>query len=166
MVSSLEDLLSDIIGTGISHRTASIDDLDILLKFEKDYTTFERDGCRTKVKKYVKSGPIPKTSEEKTNYISNKYIVEYNGSICGTFTFRTMSPSGDKFGRISTIYIMEEYRSKGIGKYIMKTVELLADSLGCALIALAVRENNEVAKKLYISSGFTPSSIELVKVLK
>jgi len=165
---SLESMMKEISTNEnvITHRPASLDDISILLKYEKDYTAFEKNGAHTKVKKYIKSGPIPKTLEEKTKYVSNKYIVEYNGSICGTFTFRTMSPAGDMFGRISTIYVIEEYRAKGIGKYIMKAAESLAVESGCVLMALAVRENNEVAKQLYISSGFEQSSIELVKLLK
>ncbi|MBK9321362.1 MAG: GNAT family N-acetyltransferase [Bdellovibrionaceae bacterium] len=75
----------------------------------------------------------------------------------------------DRFGRkvasINDIAIEPVYRGKGFGKALMKLVEKEARRAGATRIRLHVFHNNEVAKQLYYSMGFSPTNLDMRKDL-
>ncbi len=75
----------------------------------------------------------------------------------------------NRFGRkvisINDIAINTTYRRQGFGKLLMELVEQEAKRHEAVYIRLHVFNHNEVAKQLYLSQGFNPSSIDMKKEL-
>jgi ribosomal protein S18 acetylase RimI-like enzyme len=66
---------------------------------------------------------------------------------------------------INDIKIYENHRGRGLGKQLMALVEREAQKAGAVRVRLHVFSHNEVAKQLYISMGFAPTSIDMKKEL-
>lgn len=49
-----------------------------------------------------------------------------------------------------------DFRGQGIGRELMKKIELHASRTGCCRVTLEVRHDNTAAQKLYRSQGFAP----------
>jgi GNAT superfamily N-acetyltransferase len=62
------------------------------------------------------------------------------------------------FAVVEYVVVDEKYRSKGIGKVLMKSVISLAKSAGCYKIMLTSDNRRERAHKFYKSLGFEPSA--------
>lgn len=56
--------------------------------------------------------------------------------------------------RINGIAILESYRRKGYGKFLLENVLYLLSEMGALKVILFVRENNETARLLYEKFGF------------
>ena len=63
---------------------------------------------------------------------------------------------------IHDVVVSPEFRGKGISKMMLVKVEEIALRLGCCKLTLEVLENNEVAKNLYRSLGFTPYELNSI----
>lgn len=66
---------------------------------------------------------------------------------------------------INDITIQSIYRGRGLGKTLMKLIEEESRKVGAVRIRLHVFDSNEVAKKLYLSMGFVPTSLDMRKEL-
>lgn len=64
-----------------------------------------------------------------------------------TFTARPMI-------NIHDVIVIKEFRGKGVGRKMMEVLEQRAKELRCSRITLEVREDNQIAQKLYKSMGF------------
>ncbi|MBM7835801.1 ribosomal protein S18-alanine N-acetyltransferase [Clostridium sardiniense] len=62
-------------------------------------------------------------------------------------------------GQITNVAVHPEYRGKGIGKKLMKSLISSLKQEDCNSITLEVRESNTVAKNLYKSFGFISEGI-------
>ena len=49
-----------------------------------------------------------------------------------------------------------DFRGQGVGRELLKKIELHATRTGCCRVTLEVRQDNEPAQKLYRSLGFGP----------
>jgi len=80
------------------------------------------------------------------------FLVEVNNLRVGFVWFQIIEKENLAFGW--DIYLEQGYRSKGIGRYVMKKCgeELLSKGIQSAKIC--VFEHNEIARKLYESLGF------------
>lgn len=56
--------------------------------------------------------------------------------------------------------VLKQYRSKGVGKAIIKKIEEIAGEKECCKITLEVQERNTSARKLYQSMGFNDQFLE------
>ena len=66
---------------------------------------------------------------------------------------------------INDIAIHPSFRGRGLGKLLMKFVEVEAAKAHAAYIRLHVFNMNNVAKHLYLTMGFAPTSIDMRKDL-
>lgn len=87
--------------------------------------------------------PLDKTPDKMHKFNEGyKYIYELNGKVVG---FICVNDS-----EISLLYVNTDFRSKGIGRKLLRAGKLIAGEKAY----LEVAYNNERAKKLYISEGF------------
>ncbi len=58
---------------------------------------------------------------------------------------------------ISDLAVLPGNRGRGIGRKLLEAVERKARELGCCKLTIEVQENNQRAKHLYQSLGFSPA---------
>ena len=73
--------------------------------------------------------------------------------------------SGDRHSHIFLIYVLPEYRRKGIGSALMQTAEDYARERGDRQITLQVFTSNETAQALYNKRSFQSYSLLMSKSL-
>jgi GNAT superfamily N-acetyltransferase len=128
-----------------------------VIEFERDGYTISTDKARLDVaavhaylsRSYWSPG-IPKT------------IVQHaiEGALCfGLFTasgeqvgFARAITDGATFAYLADVYVLEEHRGKGLGKWIVETILAHPSLQGLRRILLATRD----AHKLYAQFGFQP----------
>lgn len=84
------------------------------------------------------------------------FIVEYDGEIIGTAAVFLKPESQDHIGEFG-ITVLKDYRSMGLGKYLMKEILKLAEKElkpKPRIIRLGVFSTNKVAISLYEKFGF------------
>jgi len=134
--------------------------LDILLKFDEDNQRINfpkdnpnRDETVKRIKREYKEEP------EGTN------LVIYQGKIIGCLFLKTRYNPYRKcyFGDLRSIYLVEEFRDKGIGEILMSYMEEYFRKKGCKYMFLGTFVGNEKAKRLYKKMGFTEIRILMEK---
>lgn len=73
--------------------------------------------------------------------------------------------SGDRHPHIFLLYVMPEYRHRGIGKALMNYIENWAKQRGYGQIGLQVFQTNIPALDLYHQLGYQEQSLWMVKSL-
>jgi ribosomal protein S18 acetylase RimI-like enzyme len=83
-------------------------------------------------------------------------LAETNNAFVGLLTaFENFSTFTAKpMINIHDVFILQEYRGKGIGRQLMNAVISEAESRKCTRITLEVRDDNVKAQSLYKSLGF------------
>ncbi len=81
------------------------------------------------------------------------YLAECDGRAAGCIALRPMEESG--VCEMKRLYVREEFRGKGIGKYLTKTVLGDAIEIGYHTMRLDTLQRMETARALYTSLGFT-----------
>ena len=61
---------------------------------------------------------------------------------------------------IHDFMVLEDFRGQGIGRALLKEIEIIAHDMGCCKITLEVQENNTPARRLYRSGGFKDSFLD------
>lgn len=86
------------------------------------------------------------------------YILEANGRPVGLALTATSysRESGGKVLWLEELYILEEYRSRGLGREFFAFAEEYARQNGYARIRLEVEEENVRARSLYERLGYVP----------
>lgn len=87
---------------------------------------------------------------EKEN-LENIWVIYSDGSPVGCIAYRKKD---DGVGEVKRLYIVKEYRGKGISKELLKTVECYAKEQGCYTLFLDTRITLEPAVSIYRSFGF------------
>lgn len=78
----------------------------------------------------------------------------------------TVEQGERKCGRVSELFVEEEYRGQGIGKLLMEKMENYFRETGCDDIIIESIFPNKNAQGFYKSLGYKERSIELLKELK
>ncbi len=97
------------------------------------------------------------------------YILEADGKEVGfALTAKTYSrEAGGKVLWLEELYILEEYRSRGLGKEFFALAEKYAADYGFVRIRLEVEEENTRARALYERLGYLPLEYrQMVKELQ
>lgn len=99
---------------------------------------------------------IRKTIDEEYGYIYKPYVAkDEDGNIRGFVILMIVEDEAE----IADIAVDPSSRGLGIGKLLLSYALDYARFYGITNIYLEVRETNEVAKSLYISSGFEPVGV-------
>lgn len=125
--------------TGVTLRNATKDDMDNMFKWEMESVD---KGIRNdpKVIKYIE--------KDVQDSIKITKMIMYKDETIGMFTTDRLEPGSD-YWYIGEIYIVKEYRNKGIGTALLKDEISKHDK-----IKLQVAQSNHGAMKLYKSLGF------------
>lgn len=125
--------------TGVTLRNATKDDTDNMFKWEIESVD---KGIRNdpKVIKYIE--------KDVQDSIKITKMIMYKDETIGMFTTDRLEPGSD-YWYIGEIYIVKEYRNKGIGTALLKDEISKHDK-----IKLQVAQSNHGAMKLYKSLGF------------
>ena len=92
--------------------------------------------------------------QKQANYIGvlvqneNEYIALANCFV----NFSTFKMSS--LINIHDLIVLPDYRGKGVGRFLMKSVKAIARKIDCCKITLEVRNDNQTAQNLYLSEGF------------
>jgi GNAT superfamily N-acetyltransferase len=88
-------------------------------------------------------------------------VAEEIGLVVGTTVMAVLpgfAHGTSPFAIVEYVVVDDKYRSKGIGKLIMKSVISLAKEAGCYKVVLTSDNRRERAHKFYKSLGFEPSA--------
>lgn len=125
--------------TGVTLRNATKDDMDNMFKWEME-----------SVDKGIRNDPkvIKNIEKDVQDSIKITKMIMYKDETIGMFTTDRLEPGSD-YWYIGEIYIVKEYRNKGIGTALLKDEISKHDK-----IKLQVAQSNHGAMKLYKSLGF------------
>jgi len=106
-------------------------------------------------------------------YIENPesiLVAEYNGILAGFIASRSYSfpfklREKDRYAVITDLYVVPEYRGKGIGRRLLEECLSRLKSRGYSRVRITVWVGNRRAIKLYSRSGFKPRFIVMEKIL-
>lgn len=68
-------------------------------------------------------------------------------------------------GRITELYVEDDYRGKGVGKLLMEKLEEYFKVKGCGFIRVEVFEPNKDAHEFYKKMGYGDRNIDMLKLL-
>ncbi|MBQ8623975.1 MAG: GNAT family N-acetyltransferase [Oscillospiraceae bacterium] len=83
--------------------------------------------------------------------LENIWLIYSDNIPIGCIAYRT---KGNGVGEVKRLYIINEYRGKGISKELLNTVECHAKEQGCNTLFLDTRITLEPAVSVYRSYGF------------
>ena len=93
------------------------------------------------------------------------YVAEENEKIVGFITaeiFKKKAWYTVQLGSINNIFVLEEYRNKGIGKALMKTAIDALKEAGITNIQLDTYNRNSNAIKFYEGLGFEKCNLQML----
>ena len=99
-------------------------------------------------------------------------VAEYGGAVAGYCTLLTHCDSGGevdemfyRYSFVSDFGVLENMRSKGIGKALLEECEKAVRAAGIKYLRLAVMAENAGARKFYARAGFGEMRLRLEKKL-
>ena len=78
------------------------------------------------------------------------------GYCCGQIIGTMCRPY--KYGDVTALYVMEEYRRQGIGRRLLASIEKAFHKHDVSHLHISTGSENQIAKALYRSSGFEDTS--------
>jgi len=67
--------------------------------------------------------------------------------------------TGKRGFHLNHLFVIPEFRRKGVGRALLEGVEQAATRNGCSYITVGVAERNTLAHELYLNSGYLPEQI-------
>ncbi len=139
------------------------DVLNTLLKFDEDNQKIN----------FPNDLPNPEVTKEriKKEYMEEKeghFLVKDGKKIIGCLFLKTRyNPYRRcKYGDIRNIYLIEEYRGKGMGKKLLSFADEYFCKKGCKYIFLGTSYYNAISIKVYKSVGYIESRLIMEKMLE
>jgi len=93
-------------------------------------------------------------------------IVTEEGEVVGTLWFAALGEIGQGECFIYDIVVHPDVRGRGYGRAALESLEPVAKELGYDRISLHVFGDNEVARKLYRTSGYVETDVMMRKTLE
>lgn len=105
-----------------------------------------------------------KTLKSKDNFI---YVVEENKKLVGfaSFSIRLVVRYPKPIAELDELFVIPEYRKKGVGKLLMDKILSKAKELNCHRLFIESHYKHEAAHKLYDKLGFTNYGYHFIKDL-
>ncbi len=95
------------------------------------------------------------TQELKDDQLSQYLIARHLGKIIGYVGIWVVLDEA----HVTNVGVLPEYRGKGIGELLMRSIMAVAKTRGAKRMGLEVRKSNFVAQNLYSKLGFEPVRI-------
>ena len=115
--------------------------------------------------KKMRSFTKKRLSRELKNKDHYWYFIKYRGSLAGFINIKTNNIKTLKVGVLEKIYVLPEFRRKGIAKNAIKFILKKFKSQGIKTVTARVYAKNIPSIKLNESLGFVQTSIDLRKNL-
>jgi GNAT superfamily N-acetyltransferase len=99
------------------------------------------------------------------------FVADEDGEIAGYATVLAKVSSGAlddgdlEYAYVADLVVRETYRGRGFGRRLIAKAEAFARDEGAKWLRIGVLAENEVARSLYISAGFSELHIEFEKEL-
>lgn len=99
------------------------------------------------------------------------FVAEEGGEIAGYTTVLAKVRSGElddgdfEYAYVADLVVRERHRDRGIGRKLMAKAEAYARGEGARWLRVSVLAENESARRLYMTSGFSELHVELEKEL-
>jgi ribosomal protein S18 acetylase RimI-like enzyme len=146
----------------INIRTASLNDLDVLLRFEQGVINAERPFDSTLKNKNIEYYDIV---EMITASHIELVVAEMEGEVVGSGYARIQNSKPylkhQQYAYLGFMYVHPEHRGKGINKEIIEALKKWVLSQNITEMRLEVYNNNLGAIKAYQKFGFTEHMIEM-----
>ncbi len=146
----------------INIRTASLNDLDVLLRFEQGVINAERPFDSTLKNKNIQYYDIV---EMITKSHIELVVAEMEGEVVGSGYARIQNSKPylkhQQYAYLGFMYVHPEHRGKGINKEIIEALKKWVLSQNITEMRLEVYNNNLGAIKAYQKFGFTEHMIEM-----
>lgn len=81
-------------------------------------------------------------------------VAEHNNTIIGKMDLMQKKREEKEFLYVERLIISKEYRNKGVGKKFLGFAEAECKKRNLQFLDVAVRDENDIAKKLYTGHGF------------
>ncbi|MFK7951809.1 MAG: GNAT family N-acetyltransferase [Ekhidna sp.] len=146
----------------INTRSATLDDLPILIEFEQGIIDYERPMDPT-----LKEDPI-------SYYDLNKLISSFDSEVIVAIIDNEIIGSGyvkvlkakpylnhDRFGYIGFMFVQPKHRGKGVNKVINEALISWSRKQGLNEIRLEVYDQNDSAIKAYEKAGYSKNLVEM-----
>lgn len=136
----------------ISLRNAEIGDLEVIVQIYN--STIASRMVTADTEPIAVESRIPWFEAHSVNH-RPILVAEINNQICGWISFEPFKtrPAYDQTAEIS-IYIHENYRSKGLGRHLLETSMLRCKDLGIRTLLGYIFGHNEPSLKLFYKFGF------------
>lgn len=135
-------------------RIARREDLEVLVPFVMAYHRFEEVEMSERV---VREGIAPLLGESDFGRI---WLIHHEGA-CAGYVALCLGYSLEFAGReafIDELYLLEQYRGRGIGRAAIEEVVRQAAALGVHAVHLEVAHGNDGAQQFYSAMGFEARS--------
>ena len=105
-----------------------------------------------------------KVIKSKNNFI---YVAEENKQLIGfvSFSVRLVVRYAKPIAELDELFVLPEYRGKGIGKSLMNKILDKAKELNCYRLFIETHYNHKAAHKLYEKLSFTNYGYHFIKNL-
>lgn len=109
-------------------------------------------------------------SEELDVMLSNGYgqLLVFENDVClglSGYWFNSKLWCG-KYLEADNVIILEEHRSKGVGKILFDALKKKAEELDCSMMALDSYTDNFKAHKFFYNQGFIPRGFHFINIMK
>ena len=151
----------------ITVRTATLNDLEILRRFEQGVISAERPFDVT-----LKADPIQYYDLHQLITASHIELVvaEWEGVVIGSGYARIQDAKPrhvyEQFAYLGFMYVSPDHRGKGVNKKIIEVLKAWAIARNITEMRLEVYNGNEPAIKAYEKVGFTKHMVEMRMGLK
>ncbi|MGG1396906.1 GNAT family N-acetyltransferase [Bacillus salipaludis] len=124
-------------------------DKDLLIQFRKD-TYIQSFGTE---EGFDETSYINRMRERVNKLPDGQLIVEYDNTPVGQIGLGILDYCGTQIGYVNLIYLLSEYRGKGLGKDLIRYAENFFRDMNVSEYHLRVSPTNERAIQLYTNSG-------------
>jgi GNAT superfamily N-acetyltransferase len=133
-----------------SLQPATIEDKDIILDFVRQYHTYDGVPFDERV---TESALLPLLQQSDAGRL---WLIQLDGSTIGyvAMCFGYSIEFGGRDAFVDEMFILAEFRGKGIGRKVLEAVRSRAKALGVKALHLEVDRGNERAINLYRSLGY------------
>jgi ribosomal protein S18 acetylase RimI-like enzyme len=134
-------------------KPATANDIDLLIAMMREYYALDKLDFDPNVAR----GALETLLNDATLGLA-VLIVLPDETVTVGYTFLTFGFSlefAGRFALVDEIYVVEEYRARGIGTDVLRQLEEQCMTLGFAALRLEVEYDNVAAQRLYRRLGFT-----------